>query len=350
MSKYFKIGLFLSLGLILTGSLGWLWGSLTPKAEATQTSPKREMIRWGYYVRTQSSLESLRANIDSLTMISPFYFVLKADGTIGGSDQPEVTQLAKSRGVKVLPMIQNDQYTASKEAFHNLLANPEKVRQIIDAIEAQVLTYGYDGYNIDFENILPQDRPLLTQFMESLYKRLKPRGKLVTMAVAGKVKDTTGSWGGAYDYAGLSPYLDYAVIMAYDYSYPGGKDGPVAPLNWVSSVAAFAGSQFGPGKVLLGVPFYGHDWSLNGGKSRSHSYETILDLVRQNNGSMGYDDVTQQAFADFTQENDRRRVWFETPRSIGAKLDVIRKNNLGGWAAWRLGQEGRDFWPILNRY
>lgn len=320
---------------------------IVQNVEATQNTKRG--VRWAWYVPTKSSLDSLKANVDSLTMISPFYFVLKADGTIGGNDQPEVTQLARSRGVKVLPMLQNDQYTAAKQALHNLLVNPDKVRQIVDAIETQILTYGYDGYNIDFENISAEDRPYLTRFMETLYKRLQPRGKLVTMAVVAKTRDVTTGWGGAYDYAALAPFVHYAAPMTYDYSYPGGSDGPVAPVNWVNSVAAYASSQFGPGKVLLGVPFYGHDWSLNGGRSRSHGYDTILELIRRYNGSSGYDDVTQQAFADFTQDGDRRRVWFETPRSMAAKMDVIKRNNLAGWAAWRLGQEGAEFWPVLTR-
>ena len=336
--------------MLIGMGFGLLFFSPDHTANSAAPDLSRGPVRWGYYVRTATSLASVKANINSLTMISPFYFTLKADGSIGGSDQAEVTQLAHSKGVKVIPMLQNDQFTAARDTLHNLLVDPAKVRQIIDSIEGQIFTYGYDGYHIDFEDVLAEDRPYLTQFMAALYSRLHPKGKLVTMAVAGRSREVTSGWGGAYDYAGLAPYLDYVVPMAYDYSYPGGRDGPVAPFNWVNGVAAYAASQFGPGKVLLGVPFYGHDWNLSrGGYASSHGYDTVLDLVRRYNGSIGYDDVYQEAYADYNQDGDQRRVWFQTPRSLQARLDIVKRNNLGGFAAWRLGQEGRDFWPVIER-
>ncbi len=345
--KAFYLALALTLTLVLVGSGVFVRPGVQAQAPGLTKTP----FRWGYYVGQTSSLESIRANIDSLTHISPYYFVLRADGTISGNDQPEVTQLAHSRGVKVLPMLQNDQRSAVKETLHSLLADPVKVRLMIDAIEAQVIKYGYDGYHIDFEDVLGEDRPYLTQFISALYARLHPRGKLVTMAVVAKYRDVTAGWGGSYDYAGLTPYLDLVVPMTYDFHYPGGPDGPVAPINWVSSVAAYAASQFGPGKVLLGIPFYGHDWNLTrGGNARSHSYNGFLELVRLNKGTIGYDDVTQQAFADYTENGDQRRGWFETPRSLAAKLEVVKKNNLAGFAAWRLGQEGTDFWPVIKAW
>lgn len=348
MSKLLRsVLLIVAVTTLIIIAFGPLLSSFT---QATGVNPQKGPVRWAYYMRTASSLESVRANIDSLTMISPYYFVLKSDGTIAGSDQTEVTQLAKSRGVKVLPMLQNDQYSTAKEALHNLLVDPNKVRQMVDIIDAQVATYGYDGYHIDFENVLAEDRPYLTQFMAALYARLHPKGKLVTMAVVAKNRDVTSGWGGSYDYAALAPFLHYVVPMSYDYSYPGGRDGPVAPVSWVSSVAAYTASQFGPGKVLLGVNFYGHDWNLTqGGKARSHSYNRVLDLVQRNKGTTGYDETFQEAYADYTEDGSQRRVWFATPRSLAARLEVVKRNNLGGFAAWCLGQEGRDFWPIINR-
>ncbi len=334
-------------GLVGFGLFDW---SGSPPVGAAVPNAQRGPIRWAYYVRTATSLESLRANVDSLTMLCPYYFVLRADGTISGSDQAEATQLARSRGVKVIPMLQNDQYTTAKGGLHNLLVDPAKVRQIIDTIDAQIATFGYDGYHIDFENVLAEDRPYLTQFMAALYTRLHPKGKLVTIAVVSKYRDVTSGYGGSYDYAALSQYVDLVVPMTYDFSYPGGRDGPVAPVNWVSSVAAYAASQFGAGKVLLGVPFYGYDWSLSrGGNARSHGYDGVLDLIKRYNGTIGYDETFQEAFADYTQDGDRRRVWFATARSMSAKLDIVKRNNLGGFAAWRLGQEGREFWTVINR-
>ena len=303
-------------------------------------------VRWGYYVRQQTSLDSLKQNIQNLDAISPYYFVLGKSGQISGSDQPEVTNLAKSRGVKVLPMLQN---SAELDEFHPLISNPEQVKSLIDQIDNLVWANGYDGFHIDFENLNAEDRPYLTQFMAALYARLKPKGKYVTMAVPAKYRDVTTGWAGPFDYAALAPSLDLVTIMAYDYSYSGGKDGPVAPISWVNSVSAYAASQFGAGKVLLGIPFYGYDWNLTkGGKASSHSYSGTMELVQQYNGTVNFDENYQSPFADYIQNGDHHRVWFENARSMAAKIEVVSKNNLGGWAAWRLGHENSDFWPVIG--
>jgi spore germination protein YaaH len=329
--------------LLLSGL--FLYSAETPETAQAKASGLPSPVRWGYYVRIQSSLDSIKQNIQNLDAVSPYYFVLGKNGQITGSDQAEVTGLAKSKGVKVIPMVQN---SAALDDFHALISNPDQVKSIIDQIDYLVWANGYDGFHIDFENLNADDRPYLTQFMAALYARLNPKGKLVTMAVAAKYRDVTTGWAGPYDYAALAPSLDLVSIMAYDYSYSGGKDGPVAPINWVNSVSAYSASQFGAGKVLMGIPFYGYDWNLTkGGNASSRSYQSTMDVVQKNNGTFGFDETFQSPFADYTQDGDRHRIWFENARSMTAKMEVMRKNNLGGWAAWRLGHEGSDFWPVV---
>jgi spore germination protein YaaH len=39
---------------------------------------------------------------------------------------------------------------------------------------------------------------------------------------------------------------------------------------------------------------------------------------------------------------DRRVVWYESPRSIGAKLALAEEKGMRGFSAWALGLEGAD--------
>jgi spore germination protein YaaH len=338
-ARYFNTFLVL---LLLSGL--FLLAAETPlKASA---APNGLPLRWAYYVRQPSSVTSVQQNIQNLDILSPFYFVLDYTGLIGGSNQPEITNLAKSKGVKVIPMLQN---SAAQNDFHALITNPLMVQSIIDQIDYLIQAYDYDGIHIDFEDLRPDDRPYLTYFMANLAARLHPKGKLVTMAVAAKFREVTGGWAGVYDYAALAPYLDLVTVMTYDYSYSGSRSGPVAPADWVDLVAAYAATQFGGSKVLLGLPFYGYDWNLSqGGNASAYDYPTILDLVRNNAGTISFDEGSQSPYADYVQNNQYHRAWFENARSLSAKLDIMYRNNLRGWAAWRLGQEGSDYWPVLN--
>ena len=332
--------------VVILLSLSLLNISESPSIQTVQAAAPTSLIKWGYYVRQNNSLDSVRQNLSSLNVIAPYYYNLDTNGNIGGVDQPEVTRLAKSFGVKVIPMVKN---SPGYDDFHKILADPNIVKHIIDQIDNLVTYNGYDGFNIDWEEVSASDRPLLTSFMAQLYAKLHPKGKLVTEALVAKSHDVTSGFGGSYDYTALSSYLDMAVIMTYDYSYPGGHDGPVSPISWVQSVMAYATSQFGPGKVLMGMPFYGYDWNLNqGGLAQGVTYQGIMDNIKQNNGTIGYDDNFQEPFADYTSNNDHHRVWFENPRSISVKLDLMKRNNLGGFAIWRLGQENLDFWPVIR--
>ncbi len=325
---------------------GLLLAALHDPRPAQADSASSPSLRWGYYVRQQSSLESVRLNVQFLDILSPFYFVLGKSGLIDGSDQSEVTSYAKSKGVKVVPMLQN---TVTQNDFHALISNPAIVQNILNQIEYLVLAYDYDGFHIDFEDLNSEDRPYLTQFMAALNARLKPKGKLVTMAVAAKYSEVTTGWAGPYDYAALAPSLDLVTVMTYDFSYSGSRPGPVAPVNWVIAVSNFAASQFGPGKVLLGIPFYGYDWNLSkGGSGSARDYPTIMGLVQQYGGTLSFDENSQAPYAEYTQDGDRHQVWFEDVRSIGVKMDVLRWSTLAGWAAWRMGQEGAEVWPVLT--
>ncbi len=336
----------LKLKWLYSGLIIWLLALFLPTLDTIQAAPTYLPLRWGYYVRQPTSLDSVRQNIQNLDLLSPYYFVLNADGTIGGSDQPEVTQLARSRGVRVLPMLQN---TNSQLEMHNLLVNPQAVQNIVSQIEILVRTYNYDGFHIDFEDMLPQDRPYLTAFMALLSDRLRARSKLVTMAVAAKYEDASNGWAAPYDYAALAPYLDLVSIMTYDFNYSGSQNGPVAPISWVNAVARYAAAQFGSGKVLLGIPFYGYDWNLSrGGQAIAQDYATTQNIVEQLNGIPNFDVAAQSPYVEYYENGNLHRVWYENPRSVAAKLEILQRNNLGGWAVWRLGQEGPEFWPVLN--
>ena len=44
------------------------------------------------------------------------------------------------------------------------------------------------------------------------------------------------------------------------------------------------------------------------------------------------------------------RVWLEEEKSIQAKLDVMKKYDLGGVACWRLGLEEDWVWALISGY
>jgi spore germination protein YaaH len=320
--------------------------SPTPLANGPH-QPNPAFLRWGYYIPDDpDSRDSLKTNLSKLDVVSPAYFIISADGEVRGSDHASDTALIQSKGVKLVPMLQNN---PQWDQLHPFLQDPTWRDKIVAKLEDLINRYHYDGFQIDLELVNREDSANLTALIQELYAHLHPKGKLVTMAVGSKISDISNKFAGAYDYYALGSYLDYVTIMTYDYSYPGSDPGPIAPIEWVKTVAEYAASQFGARKVLLGIPFYGYEWNVTkntyiGGRS----YDGVQNLVTKNNGTIKYDEIYQSPYAEFVQDGDTYQVWFEDQRSIATKFDLIANLKLGGFAAWRLGLESTDGWNSIN--
>jgi spore germination protein len=331
----------------------FLAGLLVSLAEPAPTAGAAAPIplRWFYFVNGKSNA-ALLANYKNIDVISPDFYRLQNDGTIRGSNKPDVTNFARSKGIKVVPMIQND---PSKDDFNKLLADPVKFKSILDTIEKQVVDNNYDGYQIDFEDLNTASETLLTSFIAELSNRLRPRGKLVTMAVVSRTSNVfNGQYSAAYNYAKLAPYLDLVTIMTYDYSYSSGAPGPVAPVTWQERVLNYATPLFGANKILLGIPFYGYDWNITkrqddpNYKASSRSFDETMKLGTDNNGTFGFDAVSKTPYLNYLKDNEIHQVWFENPISLQAKFDLMKRQQVRGFAVWRLGFEGDEFWPVIK--
>ncbi|MDQ3856663.1 MAG: glycosyl hydrolase family 18 protein [Chloroflexota bacterium] len=296
-------------------------------------------VRWGYYVgydRT-TSLPSLRAHVRDLTHVAPWYgYYIDSSADLVGSGDPQVTDLIRSAGAKVLPMVQN---RARYADFHRLISAATTRAKMVSAISGMVTAGGYHGVHIDFEGLNATDRPYLTSFVAELYDALHSRGKLLTMALPAKSYDATTGWAGAYDYARLAPHADLFVIMAYDYHSASSSPGPIAPVSWVRECATYALSQLGRNKLVVGLPLYGYDWdTTSGGKATSVKYPDVARLVSLYGATLGYDSVSQSATAAYTKEGHSHRVWYENARSFDSKLAAVRGVGAAGVGVWRLGQ------------
>jgi spore germination protein len=215
-------------------------------------------VRWGFYITyNPNSWVSLQANASRLNYVSPWFYNLGEGGQITGKDRPEVGALLKQVGAKNLPMLKN---TPTYDDFTAILTDTNKQAFVISQIDSLITANGYDGITIDFEALNGSDNATLTAFMGRLYARLHARGKLVAMAVPAKVRDSTNGWSAAYDYPGLSPVLDYLLIMAYDFHWVNSDPGPIAPISKLRDTANYAITRVPAAKIIWGVGVYGYDW------------------------------------------------------------------------------------------
>src|SRR5262249_1964637 len=102
-----------------------------------------------------------------------------------------------------------------------------------------------------------------------------------------------------------------------------------------------------PGKLLLGLPFYGYNWNVSlGGWARAMSYPEIVNTVFANGPGIQMDSASQTPVYTYSNRSGTHQIWFENSTSLSAKLDLAAKHGLAGWGAWRVGLEDQNFWSL----
>lgn len=313
---------------------------------------KREVI--GYYaedwVGDTASLNSVKNYGQKMAGIAAFSFRLRSDGSLHGTTPSTAVKKAHSSGGTALALIHN--YVDggfNRSVVHNILVNPGIRSRTIGNILSAVKKGGFDGVNIDFENIGPKDRKLFNQFISELTQLLHKNGYLVTVSVPAKTFDATTGWGGAFDYKVLGRTVDRVMLMTYDEHWFGGSPGPVASLGWVEQVIKYAVSQIPADKMLLGLGVYGYEWETGVGRSvRSLPASKALRVASQYGAEIKWDNRAQVPYFYYWPKGTKRVVWFESNNSAAFKMNLVNKYDLAGVAIWRLGFEDKGFWNTVS--
>lgn len=290
-----------------------------------------------------------------LTYVSIFSSAVTETGELLPIRDAELITAANTFRVAPLLVITNyKDGNFNAELAHTILSD-ETVQQTLIANLLQTLrTKGYYGVNIDFERIPPEDRQLYNNFLRNVVTALHAENFIVSSALAPKPRDiTVGEWHGAHDYRAHGEIVDFVVIMTYDWGWAGGAPYPIAPIPKVREVLDYAVSVIPRNKIMMGIPFYGYDWTLpyvpGGPWARMLSYTQAIQLAAQTGAVIQYNTEWQAPFFEyFDFAGQQHTVWFEDARSVKAKYDLVREYGLQGSSYWVLNLPFPQNWPVLD--
>ncbi|MDD4346979.1 MAG: cell wall-binding repeat-containing protein [Desulfitobacteriaceae bacterium] len=325
------------------------------------------------YEGYQNELQVIPGNAAAVVdFVAPNWYCLNnipsgqtaADGSFSGNnafsdnDYVKLVKAAHTRGLKVLPIIASSWNNDGKAALDSMLADKNSRTNLINGLTEMIRKTGSDGVVLDFEYLSDTSGPNLTQFTKELGAQLKAQNKILVMAVMARTSST--DWYPEFDYPRLAQNVDYLNIMTYDYSTS--VPGPIAPLDWIKKVLVYTKSQgVAMNKVLLGIPYYGRDWtetpsgyqrasvSLSTALKTSSDYKAALQRLTSSSDSTGipYYTYTDTAGAAHT-------VYYDDPQSWEAKLSLLDQYNLGGIGSWSLmwldSDTAAKLFPILQRH
>ncbi|MBR6399695.1 MAG: LysM peptidoglycan-binding domain-containing protein [Firmicutes bacterium] len=235
----------------------------------------------------------------------------------------------------------------------DLLSSDERRDKLIDNVVANIEAKGYRGADIDFEYLPAQLREPYAEFTRLLREALNARGYILITALAPKT--SAGQAGLLYeghDYRLLGESSNYVMPMTYEWGYAYSEPMAVAPINSVRRVAEYAVTEIPAEKILLGLPFYGYDWALPyiGGVTVADSLspDRALSLARRYGGIIRFDEASASPYMTYTDNGTEHIVWFESPKSVSAKLALISELSLAGGGIWSTDRPFAQGYMTIN--
>ncbi|MDQ0113334.1 S-layer homology domain-containing protein [Paenibacillus harenae] len=314
-------------------------------AELAAKPDERIVLGWQYgQTTTEYQSHILRSNVNTL---SPRWYFVGSTGAVDDTTDTKLAAWAKSNGKKIWAMVGN---RSDQEATHQLLSSTSARTAAVNGLAARVSQYGLDGLNIDFENVAPADRANFTALVSQLAVKLHALGKMLSVDVS---PDLGTDWTEAFDYAALGKQADYMVLMGYDEHYGGSLyPGPNASLPYDEQAVNTILKVVASNKIILALPFYNRDWSLNPNGTVLSSAFVSLTEQNQTIASYGLKPVWSpdlgQYVASYSKQAIKHTIWIEDGRSVIAKYQLAVKSKLAGVAYWYIGGESPDLWASLR--
>jgi spore germination protein len=291
-----------------------------------------------------SSIPTMGVHARDLDESNPGWFYANADGTVKATGEDPRLRAALT-GTLLMPTIKNYANGSFDGAMMATIVNSETLREKhAEAIAQAVVTNGYDGIDIDYEAMPSSSKAGFSAFVQLLGKKLHASSKQLSVTVHAKTNDATWAGPGAQDWTVIGAAADSVKIMAYDNHWSTSAAGPIAPLDWLDQVAAYAEQKLPAKKAMIGLPWYGYDWLANNGSAVT--YAQAIAKAQSSGTTVNYD-----ANGEATFSYGSRTVFFQDATSYRTKVQalVARHPGIGGFAHWRVGAEDPAIWDVVSQ-
>ena len=308
------------------------WGTPALPVSAIQWDGLTHVVHWGALVNPDGSLDLISQQVEQ--------------------NAPALVTAAHTANVKVLLGI-GQAYWLGQTTYFQLAATNSRTTLVTNILNF-VNAYGYDGVDIDWEPFTGEANGIAMRGLIADLRRQLGRKILTAAAMI-----TSHEYWGA-----ISSYLDRINIMTYDMSHTSdsrswhnsalyGEGSPVRFWTVNLAVRRYLKGGVPPGKLGIGIPFYGWQWS--GGSismpAQSWTHKPYFKQVAFNSfyhqiNSKTYRwDVTAQVPYLSSSDGANGFLTFDDAKSIAAKIEYVKTHGLGGWIIWALDQ---DFFPDSN--
>lgn len=264
-------------------------------------------------------------------------------------------------------------FASDTDIINSILSDPVKnAENLVNDVSPIMQKYGFNDLNIDIEQIpdaSSEAQIKYSQFISNIKNNLTAQnlGTLtVDISPIAFVRNKN-----LIDPKLISKYVDYIVLMAYDFHNPGSfVTGPVSPATGAGKVSEFdtetaiqkALEVFPASKIILGVPLYGYSWETINNFPRAAiipstaiiiSNRTVEDFLTNCATCSAEYDLTDKEPHIIYKNIDTgtfQQIFYPDQRATQDKVKIAKDYNLGGMALWALGYEGNTILQPLAGY
>ena len=309
-------------------------------------------VRLGFHQVTRpegnNTLESYVSNARGMNVIVPTWFnVVSGDGTYTSLASRDYVDKAHDMGLKVWAMVEN---VSTEESVKNLntktlMSSTSTRKKLIEKLMNEADTYGFDGFNLDFESLKAEAGPHYVQFIREMSVACRNKGLVLSVD-----NYVPSSYTAFYNRKEQGIVADYVIVMGYDEHYAGGEAGSVSSIPYVREGIENTLKEVPKEKVINAVPFYTRVWTVNEGKTSSKAYgiSDARQWVEENQVELTWDKLLGQYYGETVSGSGQQYIWMEEEDSMKLKIDLIKEFDLAGVACWKLGFEPADIWDIVS--
>lgn len=352
---------------LYSGREGWISGSIVTRNVYSGRRPITGVL--GFYTLEEgptlpSSFTSFANNTGQLSSTALFMFRISAAnpttiekfGEFTDQDVRNLVAIAHRNNVKIMPVVHNLLYrpggtTLAKNVVKTLVSDPRNRNAFALNLVNLIERYGFDGVNIDIEDVFIEDSDNLSLLYTEISEVLRPRGYFFSASVPSRVSDEPfNPFSDPFNYSVIGRAVDEFVVMLYnEFGWPGSPPGPAVTIGWMERVLRYTMSKMPRDKIMAAVSVFGFDFNLTTGRNTYVTYQSAINLARRYNSEIIFNEERQTPMFTYRDaQGNQHEVWFEDARSLRSKIQLAWELGIKGVALWRLGMEDPNIWPMLR--
>jgi spore germination protein YaaH len=326
------------------------------------TAPAQKIEFW--MGNGKPAVDSFLAHKAKIDIISPTWYQIDETGLVTGEPQPTVLKAAHDAHITLIPLFA----IFNHDKIHQLLGDPKAQDAMNAAFLRECKENGYDGVNLDIEDVMWTDKDGLSALVKKTADLLHREHLQVQIDVVPNAPGHAGEtafgkwifeeWRGGYDLKALGEAVDTLCLMTYDQHTRWTAPGPVGGWVWTKQNLDYALRFVPKQKLSLGIAVYGYHWFTGdpGLDKKEKAPNITAEYISEPNsiylrdtygGKTQWDEEERTPWFYFTRDQMREYVFYTDARAFIDRYNLARQNGIASVCSWVLGEEDPAIWAAI---